>query len=141
MRDSIYEVDNDKIGYKVVTRINSKSFSPATVSALQSFRYRIDKETTRFERTSGPMALFSSLDDAIDFAESEKVRGKTILKVIYEESEDSSVWKKNPPSFVSNGWGKGYHAESNGIQEKTKGFPRGTIFAESIYPLEVVFER
>lgn len=129
------ELEDTRIGYKVVSRENSKSFSPATRSALQSFRYRISRETRRDPDQSGPIAIFDSLEHAEEFA---GTCGGHILKVEYVPSEEQRLWKKNPPVFVKNGWGGGYHAESNGISEMEDGFPAGTIFAESVYPLEQI---
>jgi len=126
-------LEEKHIGYKVVRWENSRSFRPATDSALQSFRYRLNRETRRDKSTSGPIALFVDSELAKEFA---KRHGTHILLVEYVPSEVSKLWKKNPLSFTrSHG---SYYAVSNGVSEMLDGFPPGTIFAESVYPLEVV---
>lgn len=133
-RDSLMEelLNPEPVAYKVVRRKNSRAFKPATTDALQSFTYRIGKETKRDKRTSGPIAIFANPDDAIRF---NSKYGDSVIAVLYTPSKEKSVWKKNPPSFAhSHG---GYYAVSNGISERTE-FPDGTILAESVYPLEIV---
>jgi len=129
------ELEEKLVAYKVVLRKNSKAFKPATSAALQSFTYRLAQETRRNPQVSGPIAVFSDLDYAKRFLLGS---GDTILKVEYIPSASKRLWKKNPPSFVH--YYKGRYAESNGVAEKTCYFPLGTIFAESVYPLEIECE-
>ena len=128
--------DDRKIGYKVVSEYNSRSYSPATPSALQRIRYRINRETRQERDEYGPMAIFETLEQAREFAV--EVDGH-ILEVEYEPSAETELWKKNPPSFCRNRFGGGYHAESNGKAKRAlEDCPDGTILASSVYPLEVI---
>ena len=127
-------LEDQKIGYKVVRVKNSRSYAPATQAALQSFTYRVNHETRRDPDQSGAMAIFETLEQAEKFFEK---FGDHILLVEYTESEEKYLWKKNPPSFRKNQWGGGYHAVSNGIAERHN-VPDGTIFADSVYVLDVV---
>lgn len=122
--------------YKVVCRSNSKEFEPCTSLALQRIRYCIGKETIKEETEYGPFALFETEEQARNFA-----RGFTypvsILLCEYEPSNETAVWKKNPPSFVK-GW-KGYYAQSNGITQKCLDeCPNGTVLADVVIPLELI---
>lgn len=125
------------IGYKVVCRKNSKAFSPATSSALQSITYRIDSETRQRPAEHGAFALFDNLLDATAFFTH---YGDVILLVEYDPSDETDLWKKNPPSFERTRGG--YYPVSNGVTERSlSSCPRGTVLAKSVYPIEVVMEK
>ena len=116
----------ESIGYKVVSKINSKSFGPATYLALQSVRYRIGKTTTHDPEKAGPMAVFDSKENAIQFISAiyaDCVTSETlyILKVSYVESNLRALWK-HIGRYISE-----YHL----LQ-----LPPGTFLAESVTPLE-----
>jgi hypothetical protein len=121
------------LGYKVVN--GKRSFKPATDSALQCVRYRVGEMTTREEIDAGAFAVFANLAAAQAFAQK---YGNAILEVEYTASKECALWKRNPPRFVRNRFGKGYHAESNGISAKTDDFPPGTAFADEVYVIRVV---
>ena len=125
--------DHRKIGYKVVC--GKKVFGPATTYSLQRIRYRIGQWTIRDPKEYGPFALFETLEEAKEFGEK---YGEKILKVQYEPSEETILWKKLPPTFVRNKYGHGYHAESAGRAEKdSSSCPDGAVLAERILPLEI----
>ena len=122
----------ESIGYKVVTKINSKSFGPATNLALQSVRYRIGKTTTHDPEQAGPMVVFDTLKHAeqficnlnVDFV----VGGISsiilcILKVSYVESEFRAVWK-HIGRYIS--------------EQHIVSLPDGTSLAKSVTPLEKI---
>ena len=124
------------IGYKVVS--GKKSFRPATSLALQRIRYRIGETTEQDLSEYGPFAVFDDLSSARKFAEN---HGQCILLVEFEESNQSMLWKKNPPIFSRNRtYSRGYSTSSGGITEKNGGFPLGTLFARSITPIRVIQE-
>jgi len=128
------ELSEKRIGYKVVCSKNTKSFSPATSSALQRITYRLHRETRQIRGEFGPLAVFDTLEHAerffVDY-------GDHILRVEYEPSDEDELWKKNPPSFVKS-W-RGYSAQSNGTSEKSLDTcPAGTILASSVYVLEII---
>lgn len=126
--------------YKVVCRHNSKSFEPATLAALQKIRYRIGQETVKEEGKYGPFALFATEKEARDFADSLSHR-VCILMCEYTPSQETELWKCNPPSFRRYKSGKGYYAESNGTTERSiECCPNGTILADRVRPLEIVAE-
>ena len=114
----------ESIGYKIVSKINSKAFGPATKLALQSVRYRIGKTTTHDPEKAGPMAVFDSKENAIQFINAiyaDCVTSETlyILKVSYVESNLRALWKRR------------YISEYHLLQ-----LPPGTFLAESVTPLE-----
>ena len=112
----------ESIGYKIVSKINSKAFGPATKLALQSVRYRIGKTTTHDPEKAGPMAVFDSEENAIRFISvihADCVTSDTlyILKVSYVESNFRVLWK---------------HVGRYMLVQ----LPLGTSLAESVTPLE-----
>ena len=127
-----------KIGYKVVTRVNKKSFKPATGFALQSIRYRLNEATYQDDDVSGAFAVFENLERAEIFF---KCYGTAILEDEYVESDEARMWKKNKPNFVRNRYGKGYHAECAGISVlEADDCPSGTVFAEMVKPITIICE-
>ncbi len=122
-----------RLGYKVVA--GKKSFRPATPLALQRVRYRLGETTTRDDYDAGPFAVFQRLRDAARFA---REYGERILLVEYEPSAERHLWKKRSPSFTRSRYGRGYYAQSNGVDVKDSDFPRGTEFADEVTPLRVV---
>lgn len=116
-------------GYKVFSGIHS--LKPATSSALQSIRYRVSAWTEQKPQEHGAFAVFQELEQAQRFRNS---YGTQIRKVDFIESEESSLWKKKPPVFCRNRYGKGYHAESNGIDEMPlSNCPEGTVLAKEVF--------
>ena len=127
---------NWKIGYKVVGS-GKTSFRPATDLALQRIRYRIGQTTYQDSAEFGPFAVFARLRDAARWAEK---WGEKVCLIEYQEAAgETCLWKKNPPTFTRNRWGKGYHAESAGVTEKPlDDCPRGTVLASAVTVLQVV---
>jgi len=124
------------LGYKVVTRRNSRAFEPCTTAALQRIRYRIGKKTERQPDEFGPFAVFESEQAAMKFLEK---HGDAVLEVEFTESNDKSLWKKLAPSFERNrNSPRGYSPVANGKTEKFEGFPSGTLFADEVTPLRRV---
>lgn len=123
-----------EIGYKVVRIKNTKTFKPATDSALQKIIYRIDEVTSRFghEKEYGGFAVFQTLERAKEW---QQYYGEKILKVEYIPSTDG-LWKKNLPSY-NKGYNN-YYATSNGINYFEGNYPEGTIIADYVKPLEIL---
>ena len=125
-----------KVGYKVFN--GKKVLRPATSSALQSIRYIVNRWTEQNPNEYGPFAVFKTLEDAKRFRES---FGTQIRKVEYIESDEHSLWKKNPPSFLRNSYRKGYYAKSNGKSEMyINKCPENTVLAKEIYVYPEIIE-
>lgn len=123
------------IGYKIVAIKNSRAYAPATSNALQRITYRIGKITEPDD--SGPVALFATLDAARIWYEHGTHHGDCIIAVEYDSPSDSKIlWKRRPPSYERNTWGRGYHAVSEGTQERhIDDCPVGTVLADRVTPL------
>lgn len=128
-------------GYKVAlpTGPRAASFKPATDLALQSIRYRIGQTTEPTD--SGPCGIFPTLERAREWANDSRAvpAGAVVLEVQYSPSTQKTLWKRQPPTFVRNSYGRGYHPESNGITEKPLSTcPAGTILADAVTPIRVI---
>lgn len=125
-------------GYKVAipTGPRASSFQPATRNALRSIRYRIGQTTTPSD--SGPLAVFDNIEHARQFRK-HWCPSAALLEVSYIQSGESTLWKKNPPEFVRNSYGRGYHAVSTGTTElHISECPSGTVLAEAVTPTRIV---
>lgn len=121
---------NIKTGYKVF--LGTRTLKPATASALQKIRYRVSVWTEQNIQEHGAFAVFQKLEQAQDFKN--RGYGNQIRKVDYIKSEEKSLWKKKPPEFSRNRYGKGYHAVSSGIDEMcVSSCPEGTVLAKEVY--------
>ncbi len=119
-----------KTGYKVFRGVHT--LKPATTSALQKIRYRVNAWTEQNIQEHGAFAVFQELEQAKAFKS--MGYGTQIRKVDFIESEEKSLWKKKPPEFSRNRYGKGYHAVSAGIDEMCiSSCPDGTILAKEVY--------
>ena len=118
-----------EVGYKVFA--GKKALKPATSAALQRIRYVPEKWITQ-AGDHGPFAVFDNLESAKRFKE--QGYGTQIRQVEYVPSQGNTLWKKNPPSFSRNSYGKGYHAESNGVTERhISECPEGTRLSSEVY--------
>ena len=118
-----------KSGYKVFA--GQRSLKPATRSALQSIRYKTGEWTEQKQQEHGAFAVFRELEQAQRFKNS---YGSQIRRVDYIESSEDSLWKKKPPVFCRNRYGKGYHPESAGIDQKhINDCPEGTVLAKEVF--------
>ncbi len=135
-----------KIGYKVVSAVNGKSFGPVDPASLQRIRYRIGKWTEQNPYEYGPFSVFQTLEDAKKWLEGMIYWNRPpILEVEYTSALDSKgdpfryLWKKSPPTFTGRRWGGGYYAEAGDIEFLFLGkCPKGTDLAFSLRPLRVV---
>jgi hypothetical protein len=119
-----------EVGYKVCR--GKRAFRPATSDALQSVRYQIGEWTEQASIVGGPLAVFSSLEPALKFRSK---YGHCVFKCEYVKSEETTLWKRLPPSF------HGYLAVSNGITEKElENCPVGTVFATKVRLVEKIGE-
>jgi hypothetical protein len=125
-----------KSGYKVFC--GKHTLKPATSSALQSIRYKIIAWTEQKKEDHGAFAVFKELEQAQNF---NRKFGTQIRRVDYIESYEDSLWKKKPPVFCRNRYGKGYHAESAGISEMHISLcPEGTVLAEAVFVYPEILE-
>lgn len=117
-------------GYKLFC--GKKSLKPATSHALQSIRYKVGMWIKQKVDDYGAFAVFETLEQAVLFKNNGY--GDFIKRVEFIRSDEKYLWKKNPPRFSRNRYGKGYHAESNGISSLSLDeCPTGTILAKEIY--------
>ncbi len=124
-----------KTGYKVFRGVHT--LKPATSSALQRIRYKIGTWTEQNIQEHGAFAVFQELEQAQQF---QQHYGTQIRRVDYIESEENSLWKKKPPAFSRNKYGKGYHAVSDGIDEMpVSQCPEGTVLAKEVYVYPEIF--
>lgn len=138
---SSYQFQNPGFAFKVVkgpakiTKVSA--FHPVTKNALQRITYHVKKATCLDKKEHGPFACFETLEQARRFME--KNGGNYILYCFIIKSKETSVWKKNPPLFERNSYGKGYHAVSNGETElMILACETGTILADIVIPLRVI---
>ncbi len=118
-----------KSGYKVFA--GQRTLKPATSSALQSIRYKISAWTEQKTEEHGAFAVFRELEQAQRFKQK---FGNQIRRVDYVESEEDSLWKKKPPVFCRNRYGKRYHAMSAGIAQMHISLcPEGTVLAKEVF--------
>ncbi len=118
-----------EVGYKVFS--GKRSLKPATELALQRIRY-VPGQWTKQAGDHGPFAVFDNLEAAKKFRD--RGYGTQIRIVEYIPSNESSLWKKLPPEFSRNRWGKGYHAVSAGTTKMhVSECPEGTRLAREVF--------
>jgi len=118
-----------EIGYKVFS--GKKALKPATSAALQRIRYSLGTWVKK-GNDHGAFAVFETLDQAKAFKEAGY--GTQIRQVEFVPSNETTLWKKNPPEFSRNRYGRGYHAESAGISERhISEYPPGTRLASEVF--------
>jgi hypothetical protein len=126
-------IETNKIGIEVGYKVFSgkKALKPATTAALQRVRYDVG-QWVKQGQDYGPFAVFETLEQAISFKNAGY--GTQIRQVDFIPSLETTLWKKNPPSFSRNSYGKGYHAESNGVTERPiSECPEGTRLASEVF--------
>lgn len=118
-------------GYKVISGI--KVGKPATKAALQRVRYKLDGSWNYRPKDSGPFAVFETEETAREFFYNYTHNATQVWEIEYVKSERKILWKKNPPNFVKNSYGKGYHAESDGKNIlRIDECPEGTAMAKAV---------
>jgi len=124
------------VGYKVFS--GKRSLKPATEAALQRIRY-VPEQWVKQGSDHGPFAVFETLEQAKIFKE--QGYGTQIRQVEYAPSNEPTLWKKLPPNFSRNRWGKGYHAVSAGTTERhISECPEGTMLASEVFVHNEVIE-